>query len=469
MNFTVKLPEIKDFTCDIREFGAVHGGIVSNTKAIQSAIQACFENGGGHVVIPQGIWLTGPIKLLSGIDLHLEKGALLLFSKSKEEYPLIVTEYEGMKHLRAVSPIMAVNAENISITGDGVIDGSGHLWRICKEFKFTKREWAKLLKKSPDTLISTNEGDIWFPTQSAIDGYKKGEPDLSNEEEALKQAAPYYDFYRPVMVEIRNCDKVLIEGVTLENSPAWNVHPVYCKNVTIRDAYIRNADYAQNGDGLDVESCRYVEIANVRFDVGDDAICIKSGKNREARKIQIPTEDVYIHDCVVLHGHGGFVVGSEMSRGVKNILVENCTFMGTDVGIRFKSAMGRGGVVENITLNNINMIDIPNEAIIFTMGYVLSTFSKSEEEERSDYDVEDVPEFKNISIKNTTCLNAGIGVKIEGLPQLPVHDILLENVDITTDNKLSLTNAKDIVLKNVIFRNPADNTEEIYNDVLCNI
>lgn len=466
MNFTVDLPIIKDVVYNITAYGAVSGGIISNTAAINSAIKDAFQNGGGHVVIPQGIWLTGPIELLSGIDLHLEKGALLLFSKSKEEYPLIITDYEGVKHIRAVSPISACKAENISITGDGVIDGNGHLWRICKEFKFTRKEWERLLKKSPDTYIEINEGRIWFPTRSAYEGYKAGEPNLDNEEEALKTAAPFYDFYRPVMVDLKECNRILIEGVTLENSPAWNVHPIFCTNVTIRNAYIRNADYAQNGDGLDLESCRYVEIYNVKFDVGDDAICMKSGKNKEARKIEIPTEDVYIHDCVVLHGHGGFVVGSEMSRGVRNVLVENCTFIGTDVGIRFKSAIGRGGVVEDITLNNINMINIPNEAIIFTMGYVLATFSKSEEEVKDKFDKEDIPEFKNITIKNISCLHAGVGLKIEGLTELPIHDITLENVDITTDKNICISNARNIILKNVIFRNTTGEKEEYKNEIL---
>lgn len=466
VDFKVELPVIKDDIYRIEDFGAISGGLVSNTKIINDAIKQATKNGGGHVVIPAGVWLTGPITLLDGIDLHLENGALLLFSKNKEEYPLIVTDYEGVKHIRAVSPINANGAKNISITGEGVIDGNGHLWRICKQFKFTKKEWDKLLKTSPDTFIEVNEGAIWFPTQSAYDGYHVGEPDLSNEEEALKLAEPYYDFYRPVMVDLKNCDRILIEGVTLENSPAWNVHPIFCTNVTIRNAFIKNPDYAQNGDGLDLESCRFVEIANVKFDVGDDAICMKSGKNKEARKIQIPTEDVHIHDCVVLHGHGGFVVGSEMSRGVRNILVENCTFIGTDVGIRFKSAIGRGGVVEDITIRNINMINIPNEAIIFTMGYVLATFSKSEEEELNKVDREDIPEFKNITISDVNCINAGIGLKIQGLPELPVHDIDLINVNITANSNFEITNGENINFQNVVFRNNLDGSVQTLNETM---
>ena len=163
-------------------------------------------------------------------------------------------------------------------------------------------------------------------------------------EEALAAAAPYYDFYRPVMISLRHCKNVLLQGVTFMNSPAWNIHPYFCENLTVEHIQVRNPYYAQNGDGIDVESCTNVHIHHSVFETGDDAICMKSGKNAIARKIQGPCSNVYIHDCLVNEGHGGFVIGSEMSRGVKDILVENCTFVGTDVGVRMKSALGRGGV-----------------------------------------------------------------------------------------------------------------------------
>lgn len=461
MDFHIELPQIIDKKYNIVDFGAVCGGRVSNTKAIRDAINAAKANGGGHVVIPAGIWLTGPIELKSGIDLHLEQGALLLFDKNKEEYPLIITSYEGTRHIRAVSPISAKNAENISITGEGIIDGNGHLWRICKEFKFTQRQWKKMTAASTDRILDTHEGGIWFPTKSAYEGYQKGEPDL-DDPQALEIAAPYYDFYRPVMVDLISCDKVLIEGVTLQNSPAWNLHPIFCTNVTIRDAQIRNPEYAQNGDGLDLESCSKVEVARVKFSVGDDAICMKSGKNAGARKIPVPTENVYIHDCVVYNAHGGFVVGSEMSRGVRNVRITDCTFMGTDVGIRFKSALGRGGIVEDIDIENINMTEISGEAIIFTMGYQLSTFAKSEEDEIDRVNPEDIPEFCNIRMKNIHCLGAQIGLKVEGLPQHPIHDILLEDTSIVARNGYDIINGQNIVLKNVNIKSSEDGQETTF-------
>lgn len=455
--FKVELPHFQDKYFSIEQFGAIAGGEVSNTEAIRNTIAEAVKQGGGHVVIPAGIWLTGPVELKSSIDLHLESGALLLFDKNKEEYQVQFTDYEGQPRIRAVSPLHAFDAENIAVTGKGTIDGNGHLWRVVKKFKVTQRQWEAMLKKS-DCVIPTKEGGMWFPTKSAYEGCLKGEPAV-DEENALEKAAPYYDFMRPVMVNFVRCNKVLIDGVTLENSPNWNVHPLFCTNLTVRNATIRNPYHAQNGDGIDVESCKNVEILNTKFDVGDDAICIKSGKNEVARKVKGPTENVYIHDCTVLHGHGGFVVGSEMSRGVRDVYVDNCTFIGTDTGIRFKSQLGRGGVVENIRMENINMLDIEEEAIIFTMGYSLYKMEHELEEKDTMQDMADVPEFKNIVIENVVCKGAATGLKVEGLKVLPIHDISLKNVTITAEHDYSIINGSNITVENVTFKSSGNPNE----------
>lgn len=188
--------------------------------------------------MPRGIWLTGPIELKSNINLHLEAGAVILFTKNKEEYPLILTNYEGIPSIRALSTIYANHADNIAITGSGVIDGSGQLWRPIKEFKMTERQWKELLTKSPYVLDS-NEGGIWVPTESIFEGHEKGFVDF-DDPDALEKAAPYYDLYRPVMVSLQYCNKILIDEVTIQNSPAWNVHPLFCENFTLRNAKIRN-------------------------------------------------------------------------------------------------------------------------------------------------------------------------------------------------------------------------------------
>lgn len=418
-DFKIQRPEFPEYTVKITDFGAMpysYGIEYSrkNAAAINSAISVVSEEGGGTVIVPAGMWITGPITLRSNVNLHLEKQALLKFSKNMEEYPLILTNYEGQECIRTISPISANHAQNIAITGEGIIDGSGDLWRPIKKFKLTEKQWKARLKQSQH-VIETKEGGIWMPTESALKGNEKNIQ--KNETDALKKAEIYYDFYRPVMVSLKYCDKVLLQDTTFMNSPAWNIHPFFCSNLTVDHVQVKNPYYAQNGDGIDVESCKNVEIYGSTFETGDDAICIKSGKNAEARAFEGPCCNVYIHDCIVNEGHGGFVVGSEMSRGVHDILVENCTFMGTDVGIRFKSALGRGGVVENIEINNINMVNIKEEAVILTMSYVLNVLTRNEEIAQENE--EDVPYFKNIHMNAIHCMGAKVAIKIEPLNNRP--------------------------------------------------
>lgn len=436
----VEIPVFPDRDFKIMDFGAKEGGVESNTKVFHDAVHAAHEAGGGRVVVPAGIWLTGPVELLSNVNLHIENGAFVLFSHNEEEYPLIKTSYEGSDRIRALSPIHANGQENIAITGEGTIDGNGHLWRLIKRSKMTDAQWKILLRRGG---VTKGEGDsqVWFPSQSSYDGHmnKDIKPD---EAQALERGKPYFDYYRPVLISLIHCRKVLLDGVTFQNSPAWNVHPLFCEHVTIRNAFIRNPWNAQNGDGLDLESCKYVDIINTKFDVGDDAICMKAGKNAEGRKTPVPTEYVTIRDCVVYHGHGGFVAGSEMSRGLRNIVVSNCTFMGTDIGIRFKSTLGRGGVVENIILEDIHMIDIPKQAILFTMSY-------SGALDESNIVPEDIPEFKDITLRRIACQGCGQAIQIDGLKQLPIHDIHFEDVNIVARQGIRCQMAEDIQLKNV--------------------
>ena len=432
--FTVTVPKFSDKEFDIRDYGAVPDGITSNTKAFAETIEAAAENG-GRVIVPNGIWLTGPIQLKSNVELHLADNALILFDKSKEEYPLRITDYEGIKRIRTVSPITAEHAENIAITGNGSINGSGHLWRPVKRFKMTNKQWNRLLKRSEYLLDGKEgEGSIWVPSKSIHDARFVGEifpDDYPTEEEALEKAAPYYDFYRPVMISLRYCNNVLIEGVRLQNSSAWSLHPYFCENLTVRYISITNPYYAHNGDGIDVDSCNKVHIHNCDFRTGDDGICLKSGKDREARKLKKPCENVLIHDCKVGKSHGGFVVGSEMSRGVRNVLVKDCTFTDSDLGIRFKSAMGRGGVVEDIYMENIQMVDMKEQSVIMTMDYVHNLMDYNDPVVQSN-DPEDIPEFRNIYFKNCTCIGSGAPVKINPLNGYPdsIHDIHFEDCDL---------------------------------------
>jgi polygalacturonase len=426
-DYKVTVPQFKRLEVLLSDCGAISGKLDietgrHNARVINNKVKELSENGGGTIVIPKGIWASAPIRLLSDVSIRIESQGLLKFIKSKEDYPLIITNYEGQPCIRTVSPITAENAVNVAITGMGMVDGSGDEWRPVKKFKVTDKQWEQLLKKS-DNVFETKETQIWMPTKSSLLGNEKNIQ--SDKDEALEEARDYYDFYRPVMVSLRHCTNVLLSGVTFMNSPAWNIHPFFCENVTIDNIKVRNPYYAQNGDGIDVESCTNVHIHHSVFETGDDAICIKAGKNAIARTIDGPCSNIYIHDCVVNEGHGGFVIGSEMSRGVKDILVENCTFIGTDVGVRMKSALGRGGVVENITIRNIDMVNIKGEAVILTMGYVLNLLNRNETIAMDNE--EDVPYFRNIDMDGIVCTDCKEFVKIEPLNGRPdtIKDVVI--------------------------------------------
>ena len=447
----VSAPVIPAYTVSLKKFGAVGDGVTLNTKAFEKAIAALAKKGGGHLVVPAGVWLTGPIVLKSNIDLHLEVGAVIQFSGDESLYPLIKTSFEGLDTRRCQSPLSADGAENISVTGKGVIDGNGHFWRPVKKAKLTDSQWKEVLSR-PDG-VEAKKG-YWVPNQAYADAEQSANmnvPKASTEEEwnRIKR------FLRPVMVSLVNCKNVLLQGVIFQNSPAWNLHPLMCENIIIDDVLARNPAYAQNGDALDLESCKNALIVNSKFDAGDDGICIKSGKDKDGRLRGRPCENVVVDGCTVFAGHGGFVVGSEMSGGVKNILVENCQFLGTDVGLRFKSTRGRGGIVENIFIDNVSMTDIKTDAITFNMYYG----GKSVVEMLADGDnpdnvtkqpvTEETPIFRNIDIKNIVCNGAGRAMEFNGLPEMPINGIRLQNINIIAKSDAVFNNCQDIKQRNV--------------------
>lgn len=445
--FDVALPSFPDNDFLLTDFGAVGDGKFVNTEAFRAAMEAASENG-GRVVVPNGIWLTGPIWLLSNVNLHLEDNATIVFTKSKEEYPLFVTDYEGISRIRTISQINAEGAENIAITGHGTINGNGHLWRPVKQFKTTERQWNALLEKS-SYVIESKEGGVWCPTQSIYDARFVGEifpGTCETPEESLKKADPYYDFYRPVMLSLRHCSRVLIDGVTLINSAAWNVHPYFCTDLTVRNIYLVNPPYAQNGDGIDVDSCKNVHIHHCNFQTGDDAICLKAGKDRAARALKTPCENVHVHDCKVLLSPGSFVIGSEMSRGVRNVLIENCISVDSNTGICFKSAIGRGGVVEDIYFRNLEMYNLKTGAVRLTMDYVHNLMDYHDPVVQSK-DPEDIPHFRNIHFENCRCIGGKIGVKIHGLAGHPdtIRDVCFEGCDFDTEETYDLLDCTNVL------------------------
>ncbi len=450
----VQVPTFPNNSVSITDFGAVGDGLAKNTEAFAQAIAAVAAKGGGKVVIPRGMWLTGPIVLQNNINLHAEAGAMVVFSKDFNDYPLVQTSFEGLETYRCQSPLSGKGLENIAITGKGTFDGNGDAWRPVKKSKMTDAQWKALLKSGG---VLSDDGSMWYPSANS----KKGDTPGSNfnvpsmttkaEFESVK------DFLRPVMVSLVNCKKVLLDGPTFQNSPAWNLHPLMCEDVTIRNLNVRNPWYSQNGDGLDLESCKNSAIYNNTFDVGDDAICIKSGKDEDGRKRGMATENVIVKNNTVYHGHGGFVVGSEMSGGVKNIHVSDCIFMGTDIGLRFKSTRGRGGVVENIYISNIDMINIPTQAISFNLFYggnspVLEEDQRASDEARDEKLVPvsvETPAFKDIYMKNIRVSGADEAVALQGLPEMNLQNVNLENAVLKARKGISAVDTDGIRLKNV--------------------
>ena len=452
----VERPVFPDYQVSICDFGAKSNGVTLNTEAINKAIKAVHDKGGGKVIIPEGLWLTGPIVLQSNVNLHAEKNALIVFSSDTSLYPIVTTSFEGLDTRRCQSPISAINAENIAITGYGVFDGAGDRWRPVKKDKMTDRQWKKLLQSGGKVDES---GKVWYPDEGALKAsvlmadWGNKRPDMD-----IKEWEKMKSWLRPVLLSIVKSKKVLLEGVTFKNSPNWCLHPLSCESLTLNDVKVFNPWYSQNGDALDVESCKNVLITNCFFDAGDDAICLKSGKDKDGRRRGEPCENVIVKNNTVLHGHGGFVIGSEMSGGVKNVYVSECSFIGTDVGLRFKSVRGRGGVVENIYINH--MIDIPNDALIADLYYATKGAPGGPVPDVT----EETPAFRNIHISDVFCKGAGRAVYLNGLPEMPIENISIKNMVVTGAKQgIVINKVAKISIENVDIETPDDSMIQIEN------
>lgn len=404
------------------------------------------------MLVPQGIWLTGPVTLKSNVNLSIARDAILLFTKDYNQYPMVASNWEGVPAARNQSPLNATNATNIAVTGSGIVDGNGDVWRQVKRDKMTETQWGKLTESGGSL---SEDKKTWYPNEQSRKGSSvKNAGQLLNG----KTLADFEDikaFLRPNLLVFTRCKNVLLEGVTFQNSAAWCLHPLMCENLTVRNVYAKNPWYAQNGDGIDIESCKNVLLENSTFDVGDDGICIKSGRDEEGRKRAMPTENLIVRKCVVYHAHGGFVIGSEMSGGARNINVSDCSFIGTDIGLRFKTTRGRGGIVENINVNNIVMKDIPAEAILFDMYYMAKdpVVLKGEKREAPKVEMlpvtEATPQFRNFTISNVVCDGASKAIFIRGLPEMSIKNIALNNITIQADKGIDCSEAEGISFNNV--------------------
>lgn len=432
----VAVPVIPDYAVDIRDFGGVGDGVTLNTDAFKKAISALEKKGGGHLVVPEGIWMTGLISLKDNIDLHVEKNAIIMASPDKN---LFIKEKNGKKDTKCTPMISASKRKNVSITGEGVIDGNGAYWRPVKRSKVSDTEWKEFLYMGG---TEAEGGKLWFPFNLKHYGNVAGTPEAQEK-------------MRTHLIRITDCENVLVSGVTIQNSPKFHLIPTRCNNVVVDGVTIRCPWNAQNGDALDISSCKNVLIVNNMIDAGDDGICMKGGAGESGVKYG-PCENVLIENNAVFHAHGGFVIGSEFSGGMKNIVVRNNRFCGTDTGLRFKSGIGRGGKTEGIYISDIVMTDIKDEAIVFDCTYIDKKYSVKEDDGKAATVVKDapfVPEFTDIHISNVTCRNVKTAVSVTGLPGMNcVHGVTIDNSTFFyTKKDKSIVDNADITITNSRF------------------
>ena len=397
----------------ITDYGAIGDGQTSCTDAFRKAIAACSGAGGGHVIVPAGRWLTDPIELLSNVDLHLEKDAFIQFNRDHSGYPTI-----GASSNAIMPPVYSLDQENIALTGEGTIDGAGETWRPVKKEKQTPAQWSQLLSSGG---VLSPDGKIWWPGKEEME----------------------HDARRPYMVSFVKCRRILVKGVLLRNSPKFVFYPNRCTDLTLDHVNIYNDWWAQNGDGIDISACKRVIVYACTVNAGDDGICMKSsGASPDGPAL----EDVIVAGCTVLRAHGGFVIGSNTDGGMHDIFVSDCTFSGTDIGLRFKSNMGRGGLVNDIYVRDISMQNIVREAVLFDTYYEdVPAGSTRKNEQHTDK----TPEFRDFHITRIDCRGAATAISVTGLPQMPVNNIYFDSVSIRAVKGLLATQARNIDLQHV--------------------
>ena len=361
---------------NVKEYGAVGDGTALDTRPIQSAIDACHQQGGGTVVVPAGAYVVGALELRSDVTLYLDAGARLLGSQNPADYPIIASRWEGKEQPAHAPLIGGRDLYNVALVGRGTVDGRGGYW------------WQRYHDRT-------------------------------------------LDHPRPRLISFVDCSNVLIEGITATNSPSWTINPVRCDNLTVHQVTIVNPGDAPNTDGINPDSCSNVHISDCSISVGDDCITLKSGIETEERRKLIPCQNITITNCTMANGHGGVVIGSEMSGDVRNVVISNCVFVGTDRGIRLKSRRGRGGVVEDVRVTNIVMKDV---LCPFTMNlyYACGVWGDTIVADKRPHPVTDAtPRFRRIHLSNITAREAKLAAAfLYGLPEVPVEDVSLSDVSI---------------------------------------
>jgi hypothetical protein len=391
---------------DVTDFGATGDGEALQTEAIQAAVDACADAGGGTVLVPAGEYVTAPIFLRSDVQFHLAAGATLLGSTTFEDYPVVDGRDAGVEREMYAALLTAEDAENVAITGRGTIDGRGEPWWDAY--------WQDLEVFDEHDL----DREDWYPPP----------------EDAIIQ------YPRPRLINPIRCENVLLRDLTLRNSPFWTVQPLYCENVTVDNITVVNPEDSPNTDGINPDSCKNVRIANCHLDVGDDCVTLKSGYNEDGRRVGEPLENVTVTGCTMKRGHGGVVIGSETAGDIRNVAVSNCVFDGTNRGLRIKSARGRGGVVENVRASNVVMRDIQKEAVTITLYY-------PHDPKPEATDPQAIPTVRDVHYSNLLVDGVDTAATIRGLPESHLSDVSLANVvvdDATTG--LQISQARNVAL-----------------------
>jgi polygalacturonase len=406
----------RDF--DITKFGAIGDGRKDCTDAIRTAVAACAGAAGGRVVVPDGVFLTGSIRLKSRVNLHLSPGATLRFSSDPRQYlPVVFTRFEGVECMNYSPLIYALDETDVAVTGSGLLDGQA-------------------------------DAEHWWPWKGGKNT-KPGEPDQAPARARLVEMSnrrvPVAErvfgegaFLRPNFIQPYRCQNVLIEGVTVRRSPMWEIHPVLSTNVTVRNVTIDS--HGPNNDGCDPESCRDVLIEGCSFDTGDDCIALKSGRNEDGRRVNVPIENVVVRDCVMKDGHGGVVIGSEISGGARNIFAEKCRMDSPqlDRALRIKTNAARGGVIEHVYMRDVTIGQVAESVVTVNFFY--------EEADKGAF----LPVVRDVEVRNVTSGRSQYSLLLRGFPRSPVTDVRL--VDCTFDNVEKpdvLEAVKDVVLSNV--------------------
>ncbi len=398
-------PAFPDRVVDIRDHGAIEGGTVKNSAAFARAIKTCADAGGGRVLVPAGKWFTGPIHLQSNIDLYLAPDAEVIFSDKFEDYlPNVLVRVGGIDLYNYSPLVYARDCENIAITGPGRLNGNAQAW------------WGW---KTKETKAFFDQGARGVPVEQRVYG--------------TPEAA-----IRPSFVSFIGCKNILLEGFTIGGGPNWTIHPIYCENVVVR--FVTVDTDGPNNDGIDPDSCRNVLIEHCTFSTGDDCVVLKSGYNEDGWRVGRPTENVVMRWCTSRRGHGGLVVGSEMSGDVRNVYVHDCQFEGTDRAVRIKSRRGRGGVVENVWAENLTVTDLTYEVVILNMDY--SSDAKQLTNEKA-------PLFRNMVFRHITGAGAPAAIRITGLPDSPIQNLHFEDMTIASTKGVICSDVTGLVFDRV--------------------